>query len=283
MPGLQPSGERLLKILVVDRDDITAQMIAARLEPVGHTVTHEPAKNVAPERLASGQHELIFVDPSPLTGARQLILNLRRSVPKYPYVVLMGHEGTPDGAVRESCNDFLAKPIDPEEVDRKVENAQRLIKLILRIRDEKEDFPSAGGVIAKSAFNQLFLSAIDRADRYGESTYLLLITLNNYTHITSHDGQSAGDYAAAALSKYLVNLRRQSDIIGQTARNEFALLLQRPQFPNEPLEAAARFAEALGKDGVFAGTSNTRPELKVSLIDLPKGDLRAEHIIQARV
>lgn len=271
-----------MKILVVDRDDIAAQLIAARLEPVGHTVAHEAVKNEAAARLAKDGQEVVFIDPSPLNGARQLILNMRRGVPKYPYFVLTGHEGSSEAAVREGCNDFLAKPLDPLEIDRKIENAQRLLKLIARIKDESEDFPSAGGVISKSAFNQLFLSALDRADRYGERTYLLLICLTNYAHVIDRDGQYAGDYAAAALSKYLVGMRRQSDIIGQTAKNEYALLLQRPQFENEPVEAAARYGEALGKATGFNTNGKTPLEFRVSLIDLPQGSLRAEHVIGGR-
>jgi hypothetical protein len=40
-------------------------------------------------------------------------------------------------------------------------------------------------------------------------------------------------------------LRRQSDIIAQTGRNEFCLMLQRPLYETEPMEAANRFADAL--------------------------------------
>ena len=42
----------------------------------------------------------------------------------------------------------------------------------------------------------------------------------------------------AKLCCYLVLLRRQSDIIGQTARNEYRLLLQRPAHADEPAEVA---------------------------------------------
>ena len=46
------------------------------------------------------------------------------------------------------------------------------------------------------------------------------------------------EFAVAKLCRYLVLLRRQSDIIGQTACNEYRLLLQRPAHADEPAEVA---------------------------------------------
>ena len=79
------------------------------------------------------------------------------------------------------CNDLLKKPVSGEKLIVKSENAERMVGLVERIGDDSEDFPSAGGVIAKSAFNQLFLSSIDRADRYGE-TLLCCIHYNEKLH-----------------------------------------------------------------------------------------------------
>lgn len=268
-----------MKIMVVDREDLASQLIASRLEPIGHNVLHEAVKNNAPERMISGHYNLVYVDPSPLTSARPLIMNIRRAVPAYSYIVLMSQTGTREEAIKAGCNDFLGKPVDNGVLDKTVANADRLLRLTKRIGDDSEDFPSAGGVIAKSAFNQLFLSAIDRADRYGERSFVLFISMSNYGAIVERDGQYAGDYAVAVLSKYLVRLRRQSDIIGQTAKFEYALLLQRPQYETEPVEAANRFAESIGKlDDIFTA-GNTPPEITISLIDLPVGGELARHTI----
>lgn len=268
-----------MKIMVVDREDLSTQMIASRLEPIGHNVEHEPVKNNAPERMIKGQHNVVFIDPSPLTSARPLIMNIRRAVPGYSYIALMTQNASREEAIKAGCNDYLAKPLSNAALDTTIENADRLLKLTKRIGDDSEDFPSAGGVIAKSAFNQLFLSAIDRADRYGERSFVLFISMSNYAAIVERDGHYAGDYAVAILSKYLVRLRRQSDIIGQTAKYEYALLLQRPQYETEPVEAANRFAESIAKlDDVFSA-GPTPPEISISLVDLPVGGLLARHVI----
>ncbi|GJL85587.1 MAG: hypothetical protein DHS20C02_13620 [Micavibrio sp.] len=268
-----------MKILVVDRDELSTQLIKSKLEPLGHEVVEEKVKNNAVERLAEDQYDMIFIDPSPLTSARPVILNIRRATGHYPYIVLTSPDALREDAIKAGCNDVLAKPLDSEALDEKLENAKNLLSLVRRIGDDSEDFPSAGGVIAKSAFNQLFLSAIDRADRYGERTFVLFISMRNYQNILEMDGAYAADYAVAKLSQYLVRLRRQSDIIGQTAKYEYALLLQRPAYDTEPVEAANRFAETLGSYDDIVSSGAAEVEIVVTLVDLPVGSKLVEHVI----
>jgi CheY-like chemotaxis protein len=266
-----------MKILVIDRDTLSTQLVRSRLESMGHTVVEEPVKNNAIARLEREDFDAVFFDPAPLNNARPVVLSIRRAVRNYPYVVLMSQDMDRSEALKSGANDILVKPLDGSDLERMVKNAQRLTALIRRIGDESEDFPSAGGVIAKSAFNQLFLSSIDRADRYGERSFLVFIEIKNYTDILNVDGKYAAEYAVAKLSQYLVRLRRQSDIIAQTGRGEFCLMLQRPLYETEPMEAANRFGEALIKFTDVVPSDSATVDLCVSLIDLPVGAQLVEH------
>ena len=268
-----------MKILVVDREDITSELMSSRLDPLGHKITAEPVKNNAVDRLVKEEYDIIFIDPAPLTSAQPVILNLRRATARYSYIVQMGAETPQTEAIQSGANDAIHKPIDPDLLDTSIENASYLLSLIRRIGDDSEDFPSAGGIIAKSAFNQLFLSAIDRADRYGERTFIVFIGMKNYHNIYENEGPYAADYLVAKLSKYLVRLRRQSDIIAQTESFEYALLLQRPLYETEPLEAANRFAEAITDFPDMFKTDGEAPEIYVQLIDLPVGSRIIRHDI----
>jgi CheY-like chemotaxis protein len=268
-----------MKILVIDRDTLSTQLIRSKLESKGHTVVEESVKNNAIERLGREAFDIIFFDPAPLNNARPIVLGIRRTVKNYPYIVLMSQDMQADEAVRSGANDVLSKPLDATQLDRIIQNGARLTDLIRRIGDESEDFPSAGGVIAKSAFNQLFLAGIDRADRYGERTYLVFIGISNYQDIINVDGPYAAEYAVAKLSQYLVRLRRQSDIIAQTGKSEYCLLLQRPIYETEPMEAANRFAEALSKlDDICSGDKVT-VQVQVRLVSLPIGEKHFDHTI----
>lgn len=268
-----------MKFLIVDRDRLASQMIGSRLSSQGYQVVEETVKNDALERVARESFDVIFIDPSPLTNPRPVILGIRRSISEYPYIILTSQENCASEALKAGANDLLIKPIDNESLDQKVENAKNLITLVRRMNDDSEDFPSAGGVIAKSAFNQLFLSAMDRADRYGEKTYIVFISIYNYQDIIDQDGPYAADFTVAKMSRNLVQIRRQSDIIGQTAKDEYALLLQRPQFETEPIEAANRFAESLAKSDDIVPAGKVHPVISVELISLPSGEKLIHHII----
>lgn len=270
-----------MKILAVDRDPVTLQLLKSRCQALGHQYYEEPAKNNAIDRLGKEHFDVIILDPAPLTSPRPIILNIRRILKSYSYIFMMSDTSTLEEAVKAGCNDFITKPVSAEALAIQLKNAQGFTDLVNRIGDDSEDFPSAGGVIAKSAFNQLFLSAIDRADRYGENTYVLFISINNYKEIQDLDGAYAAEYAVAKLSQYLVRLRRQSDIIGQTGKYEYALLLQRPLYESEPVEAANRFAESLMKYEGIAMNDAGKVEIKVSLAEIPTGRTVAEHIFNA--
>lgn len=268
-----------MKILVIDRDKLSAQMIRSKLEAAGFAVTDEAEKNNALELLKKESFDGIFFDPAPIGQAQPVVHAIRRSTHTYPFIVLLTQTATQEEAFRIGCNDILQKPVTGGDAAEKAHNAHRLSSLVRWMADDREDFPSAGGVIAKSAFNQLFRSAIDRAGRYGELSYVVLISVDNYDDIKLDNGEYAADFAVSKMAQHLAQMRRQSDIIGQTGKHQYALLLQRPMTDTEPMEAASRFAATLGQVDDIASTLIGTVEISVSLIHLPTGELEAEHKI----
>lgn len=268
-----------MKILIIDRDKLASQMVRSKLEPEGYEVVEESIKNEAIELLKKETFDAVFVDPSPMAQPQPVILEIRRFARMYPYVVLMSPTVPREDAFRMGCNDILQKPTSGSDIKDKAHNAARMAKLVNWLGDEKEDFPSAGGVISKSAFNQLFRSAMDRAGRYGELSYVVMISLDNYDDIKLDFGAYAADYAVSKMAYHLAQMRRQSDIIGQTGKNQYALLLQRPLSESEPVEAAARFAGGLNELEDVAPPKCDSVNIVVELIHLPTGLLKAEHRI----
>ena len=268
-----------MKILIIDRDDMCAELLKARLAPLGHAITHSPIKGEGGVELGRGDYDVVIIDPSPQTNPKPMVVNIRRSIRYYPYMILASESLGHDTALSSGFNDLLQKPFDPQDIDKKIENASAFLNIVRHLRDDAEDFPSAGGIIAKSAINQLFLSCIDRADRYGERTYALFISLRNYKSISSEAGSYEAEIAVAKMAQHLVRLRRASDIIGQISVNEYALLLLRPVDAREPYEAAGRFAESLSRCNDIMTKPNMNVEIAVSLIEVPSGERIVEHIL----
>ena len=260
-----------MKILIIDRDESFSNLMASKMKATGHDVVTTTLKNDGIEQIGTTRLDAVYFDPSPMTDPKPIMLQIRRMVHTYPYLVMMGEESSREAGITAGCHDGLKKPLDPAALTASLENAERMSDLVRRIGDETYDFPSAGGVISKSAFNQLFRSAIDRSGRYGESAHVLFISIPNYEDIKIDDGSYAADYAVSKLAQNLVRLRRQSDILAQTGENEFALLLQRPQTPTESVDAAKRFSSALDDQTEVTSTGIPDLFLEVTLVQVPSG------------
>lgn len=268
-----------MRVLIVDQDSLSSQLIRSKLEGFDHQVTEVSKRDEGIKALESESFDIVFVDPSPATSVQPFVVNARRAAGQHIYIVLMGQSPSLEEALKAGCNDVLGKPFDASAIEKKQKNADHMVSLTRHMGDTSEDFPSAGGVIAKSAFNQLFLSAMDRGNRYGDESFVLFFTITNYQDILEMDGNKAADYSSAMLARHLVRVRRQSDIIGQTRKYQYALLLQRPENKQEPIEAAARFAQSLGESTEISALDAAKIEITIQLIDLPIGAVLAEHQI----
>lgn len=267
-----------MKILIIDNEIVTANLLKSRLEPLGHTV-EITAKNENMDGVVADGWDVIFYDPSPLTTLRPTVMGIRRANRKQAFMILMSHNFGFIDAIKAGFNDCLSKPLDMNAMLDKIDNAKSIMAIQRNLGDDKEDFPSAGGVIAKSAFNQLFLSCMDRADRYGETAHVIFIAIDNFKQIESEGSAYDAKIVSAKLAHHLVQLRRQSDIIAQVKDNEYALLLLRPTTEAEPMEAAHRFAESLSKCTDMPYNSEKSVNIRLTLVRLPTGEMGAEHRI----
>lgn len=266
-----------MKILIIDRDPMFSNLLASKMKHAGHDVIETTVKHDGIEAIGATHVDAVYFDPSPMTDAKSILLQIRRMVHTYPYLVMMGHDLDRTGGIKAGCNDGLAKPLDPAALAASLENAERMCTLIKRLGDTSYDFPSAGGVISKSAFNQLFISAMDRVSRYDETSRALFIGITNHDDIKVTEGKFAADYAVSQLAHNLTRLRRQSDILGQTNVNEYALLLQRPQSGTEALDAAKRFAVTIEKLQEIGENCSAEVMIDLTLIDLPSGQMEFQH------
>lgn len=269
-----------MKVLIIDRDRDHCDQMRAVLEGAGATVTCEPIRSKAAELLQRERFDATFIDPAPQNDElRAFIMRTRRSLGTFPPFIIMGTQITPLQAFSAGGNDYLKKPHSKEDVLIKAKNAARITEVSVQMADESEDFPSKAGLIAKSAFNQLFITCLDRADRHGEHSYLIFIAIDNLAEIAAKDGPEEAKKVADNLRKNISRTRRTSDIAGHIKTAEFCLLLLRPQREDEPFLAANRFAENLKENHDIISTSRTRALLKVWLLAIPTGEIPVEHVI----
>lgn len=266
-----------MEIVVIDRDELVPQLITTKLEAKGHKVFSFVSKKDALDFIAQKKVDCILVDPAPLSEARPVIIGIWKAIrgSYTPYMMLLSKTATQADAIAAGTNDILNKPLNARDLETKIGNAERLIALCQKLSGGA-DIKSEGGAIGRTAFNQLFLSAIDRSFRYGERSLVVFISLDNYQGVVATKGQEAADEMMKKLTGKLVFMRRQSDVIGHIAEHDFAILLQRPQYETEPLDAMGRFSEVLDKFHNGFEDKDMAPRLSLSLVELPLGALHME-------
>jgi FixJ family two-component response regulator len=217
-----------------------------------------------------------------MRDARALTLNIKRNALNNPYSILMTTEEDVSfsDVMKMGCNDSIIKPIDPKELHEKIENARRLKALFDKLSDTDTDFPSMGGVISKSAFHQLVLSAMERGGRYNELAFILKISVSNYDEIKKMDGDYHATYSVSKVAQHMVRLSRQSDIIGQTGINEYSILLQRTRGHQEATNAAKRFAAMFDEIDDFLPSDGNPISIDLHLMHLPTGTVFFDHSLE---
>jgi DNA-binding response OmpR family regulator len=267
-----------MEILVIDRESLTNQLLMSKLGAKGHHVVIEPNKNAAFSMLAEKNFDCVMIDPAPLSEARPVVVGIWRALPRdaqRPYVLLLSKSATTEESVMAGANDVVNKPLSMQDLETKVGNAARLIDIAHWLAHE-DNIHSVGGMVGKAAFYQLFLSAIDRAFRYGERSFIVFVYMTNHVDLETRMGPAAFEALVMQLTSQMTFMRRQSDVIGRLGTHDFAVLLQRPQYESEPVDAINRFSEVLDTFVRSLPDPDLAPQLELRLIDLPQGAAHAE-------
>lgn len=269
------------KVLVVDRDRAASQVLETAVGNHGMTVTVEATKEKALNLSQKEGYNIVLFDPLPQQEARPFIIGLRRGssqTGRYVYAVPMSRDKTREEVLLFGGNDHLKKPFEAGDIKPVLDNAQRFLKLYheLKVQEESNRIYCDGSMLGNAALTQVFLTAVDRADRYGEKAYFLNIEVTNYKELLKSWGEEKAKNAMDNFSLCLKRIRRQSDMIGRFEINRFALIMQRPVNDREPADATARLKlsiEEFLKKPEFKGLS-----LKVSLrtISIPIGEVVAD-------
>jgi two-component system chemotaxis response regulator CheY len=112
-------------VLIVEDDSATRRLYRFLLSNGGYIVLEAEDGVAALEQLARHQCDMVITDMNmPRMDGMELIRNIKRDRPEI-HVILITAFGTPDTqkqAMKMGANDYLAKPFDFEELERRVRN-----------------------------------------------------------------------------------------------------------------------------------------------------------------
>jgi len=265
----------LMKILVIDRDRTSLETVESLCsENDNIDLTVETTKNAAMERLKNERFDAIFIDPAPQNDElRPFIIGMRRMCEAYTPIIVTSHKLDEADAKKAGAADILPKPIDRDVFCQLITNIQSFSLFYKKLNDETDHFPSADGVISKPAFNQIFISCLDRADRYGDKTFLMFTRIENIDDIRQKHGPEIANDLCDKLKYYTTKTRRLSDIAGRTGANEICLMLLRPNNDEEPMLAVERLSESIKGCHNLIAVDDVSATVSVSLMAIPSGEI----------
>lgn len=124
MTSLKPQPGTTPTVLVVEDDPATRRLYKFLLGNGGYSVVEADDGVVALEQLSAQRCDLVITDMNmPRMDGMELIRVIRRDYPEL-YVIMITAFGTPDTekqALRVGANDYLAKPFEFDELQRRVQ------------------------------------------------------------------------------------------------------------------------------------------------------------------
>lgn len=160
----------------------------------------------------------------------------------YTYVVMLtANDNKQDllTAMAAGADDYLVKPVDPEEMRARLMAGKRILELQQSLRfAATHDFLTR--LLNRAEILATLTREMCRGRREGQVTSIVLGDLDNFKHINDSLGHAAGDAVLKEVAHRLQADLRPYDLVGRYGGEEFLIVL-----PNCNLKTAVRRADEI--------------------------------------
>ncbi|MGE0480983.1 MAG: diguanylate cyclase [Phycisphaerae bacterium] len=237
-------SEPAAEICVLEDDGAERELLLRRLRRDGHHVIG--AANGADGLAVIRRHhprivicDLLMPQLDGVEVCRQI-----RSDPTLDgtYVIVLTASATRDNkhrALNAGADDFLAKPIDADELQACLRNGMRVYRLQERLRRAALT-DGLTGLWNHSHFRGLLDREFARTRRYGGCVSLLLLDLDYFKSVNDTYGHEIGNRVLRATARHLLDTVRDSDVVARYGGEEFVVVC-----PETPLDEATHLAQRI--------------------------------------
>jgi diguanylate cyclase (GGDEF)-like protein len=280
------SGQKLepaTRVLLIDRDPLFSRIVKSKLERSGYKVQCEDSAAAALEWFRVEDFRIVITDFT-LAGSidgPELCRQIKGFPrPRYTYVLFYSSRTDKDAmieALAAGADDFMMKPHNAAELMLRLDIAKRMLDM------DDELFHGGGtdkttGVVNRAAFEQFFPVVLSQAKRGGLVGALIFVRMNNLREIFSRHGYETAHAVVVAVSSLLRAVHRTSDLLAKTREDEFCLLLQNTNW-DKCLPVVQRIQETIAALAVPTEDRAITPQVSLSALNYPKGDMSAQEIL----
>jgi putative two-component system response regulator len=125
-----------MRILIVDDDQVSIELVKGILTEAGHDVTCANSGADALDAMTHKEYRIVITDwEMPRMSGIQLCEAIRSSQDSYVYIILLTSHGTTAeriAGLSAGADDFMTKPFEPGELLARVQAAERILSLETR-------------------------------------------------------------------------------------------------------------------------------------------------------
>ena len=250
--------------LVVDDAISLAGDLVRALEDAGAKVLTASTASEAIGHLMDGPADVAIVQVElPGEGGLGVLRHLRSEGGQTPVLMVSNFEAESarTAAFGQGCDDYLVKPVTPQEVVMRALRRVEFYQVLLAARAEATRLHALAvtdgltQIANHRAFQDRLREEFRRAQRYDDPLALILIDLDHFKKVNDTFGHQVGDEVLVAMAACLRLAVRETDFVARYGGEEFAVVL-----PKTHLAGALTVAERVAADmlKIKAGPSAVR-------------------------
>jgi diguanylate cyclase (GGDEF)-like protein len=225
-----------MQVLIAEDEKVSAACLRGLLAAMGHEVRVANDGLEAWGMLEERHVPLLISDWNmPRLDGLTLCQRIRaQSAALYTYVILLttndGHANRMSG-LHAGADDFLVKPVHPEELAVRLEIARRLLSVQERLQQknallaELASTDELTGLANRREFFRVLDSNLSFAKRQGAPLSLVLFDVDHFKKYNDSFGHAAGDATLRGVSETAREHCREHETIARYGGEEFAVIL----------------------------------------------------------
>lgn len=241
-----------MKILIAEDELILRMIIQEALESFGYECLLAEDGEKAWELFQSTQDVDVIISDWMMPGmdglelCRRVRAGRKNGYTYFMFLTALGDKGHLLSGMQMGADDFLAKPLDPDELQARMIAASRVTSLHRRLAEQNvEMFEQARTDPLSQLGNRLRLHEDlevlqGRVERYGHSYSAVMLDIDCFKTYNDEYGHLAGDEVLSTVARTLVEQSRSGDVLYRYGGEEFLVVM-----PEQSLESAVVGAERM--------------------------------------
>jgi len=226
-----------MDILVINDDLMERTVIKQVLIHSDHKVTFVPSVRDAWKRIVEDGFRFVIVDVAgEEQSVHQLIQHVRShpDLPGHTYFLLLvkkGQNGTLVASLGIGADDYLNKPVAPQELKSRVSVGMRILSMsdtLLQAREQLENlgiYDPLTGLMNRQAFYKVAQGELERARRASEGISVIAFDVDNFKAINEEHGHAVGDDVLQIVAQIIREKCRPYDCLGRWEGDQFTIVL----------------------------------------------------------